>query len=151
ITAYRRAMTEQGLVDWGDIPRRMWRALLEGRVTPAPYDFILIDEAQFFAPIWFEILKLVLKPTGHLFMVADPTQGFLKRGQSWLASGLNVRGRSARLEKCYRTTREILEFASQMYQLRLPGDEEALVAPHSQNMPEGAPPQLIALDSEQDE
>lgn len=151
ITAYRRAMTEQGLVDWGDIPRRMWRALLEGRVTPAPYDFILIDEAQFFAPIWFEILKLVLKPNGHLFMVADPTQGFLKRGQSWLASGLNVRGRSARLEKCYRTTREILEFASQMYQLRLPGDEEALVAPHSQNMPEGAPPQLIALDSEQDE
>ena len=77
-----------------------------------PYDFVLVDEAQFFAPIWFEIIKLILKPNGHLFMVADPTQGFLKRGQSWLASGLNVRGRTSRLEKCYRTTREILDFAA---------------------------------------
>lgn len=151
IIAYRRAMAAEGFSDWGDVPRRMWLALREGRATPEPYDFILVDEAQFFAPVWFEILKLVLKPNGHLFMVADPTQGFLKRGQSWLASGLNVRGRSARLEKCYRTTREILEFASRMYQLRLPGDEEALVALNLQHMPGGVPPQLIPLDSEQDE
>jgi superfamily I DNA/RNA helicase len=151
ITTYRRAMATQGLCDWGDVPRQMWLALREGRTAPEPYDFILVDEAQFFAPIWFEILKLVLKSSGHLFMVADPTQGFLKRGQSWLASGLNVRGRAARLERCYRTTREILEFASRMYQLRLPGDEEAIVAPQLQHMPGGAPPQLIPLDSEQDE
>ncbi len=62
-----------------------------------------------------------------------------------------MRGRSFRLEKCYRTTREILDFASRMYQLRLPGDEEAIVALNIQHMPGGAPPQLIALDSEQDE
>lgn len=151
IVAYRRAMVDAGLVDWGDVPRRMWRALCDGSAAPEPYDFVLIDEAQFFAPIWFEIIKLTLRPTGRLFMVADPTQGFLKRGQSWLASGLSVRGRSARLEKCYRTTREILDFASRMYQLRLPGDEEAIVAPQIAQMPGGAPPEVIALDSEQDE
>ncbi len=151
IAAYRRMMTEQDLVDWGDLPRRMWLALREGRAAPEPYDFVLVDEAQFFAPIWFEIIKLILKPKGHLFIVADPTQGFLKRGQSWLASGLNVRGRSARLEKCYRSTREILDFASRMYQLRLPGDEEAIVTPNMQHMPGGVPPQIITLDSEQDE
>jgi hypothetical protein len=151
IAAYRRAMAEQGLADWGDVPRRMWLALCERRAVPEPYDFVLVDEAQFFAPIWFEIIKLILKPNGHLFMVADPTQGFLKRGQSWLASGLNVRSRSSRLEKCYRTTREILDFASRMYQMRLPGDEEAMVAPNVQQMPGGAAPQIIALDSEQDE
>ncbi|KPV54244.1 hypothetical protein SE17_04950 [Kouleothrix aurantiaca] len=151
ILTYHRLLKEQKLADWGDVPRRMWLALQEGRANPVPYDFILVDEAQFFAPIWFEIIKLILKPNGHLFMVADPTQGFLKRGQSWLASGLNVRGRSSRLEKCYRTTREILDFASQMYQLRLPGDDEALVAPHVQHMPGGIPPQIIGLDSEQDE
>lgn len=151
IVAYRRAMADQGLADWGDVPRRMWLALREGRAVPEPYDFVLVDEAQFFAPIWFEIIKLILKPNGHLFMVADPTQGFLKRGQSWLASGLAVRGRSARLEKCYRTTREILDFASRMYQLRLPDDEEAIVALNVQHMQGGALPQIIALDSEQDE
>jgi len=151
IAAYRRAMIDQSMVDWGDVPRQMWLALREGRAACMPYDFVLIDEAQFFAPIWFEIIKLILKPNGHLFMVADPTQGFLKRGQSWLASGLNVRGRTARLEKCYRTTREILDFASRMYQLRLPGDDEAMVAPNVQHMPAGSPPQIITLDSEQDE
>ena len=151
IRHYRQQMMEQGFVDWGDVPRRMWLALHEGRAAPEPYDFILVDEAQFFAPIWFEIIKLVLKPNGHLFMVADPTQGFLKRGQSWLASGLNVRGRSSRLEKSYRTTREILDFASKMYQMRLPGDDEALVAPNIQHMPSGLQPQIITLDSEQDE
>jgi superfamily I DNA/RNA helicase len=151
IAAYRRTMIDQGLVDWGDVPRQMWLALREGRAAFMPYDFVLVDEAQFFAPIWFEIIKLILKPTGHLFMVADPTQGFLKRGQSWLASGLNVRGRTSRLEKCYRTTREILDFASRMYQLRLPGDDEAMVAPNMQHMPGGVPPQIITLDSEQDE
>jgi superfamily I DNA/RNA helicase len=62
-----------------------------------------------------------------------------------------VRGHTARLDRCYRTTREILEFASRMYQLRLPGDEEAIVAPNVQHMPGGLPPRLIALDSEQDE
>jgi hypothetical protein len=151
IAAYRRMMTEQDFVDWGDLPRRVWLALRQGRAALEPYDFVLVDEAQFFAPIWFEIIKLILKPKGHLFIVADPTQGFLKRGQSWLASGLNVRGRSSRLEKCYRTTREILEFASRMYQLRLPSDEEAIVAPNLQHMPGGVPPQIITLDSEQDE
>jgi hypothetical protein len=151
IAAYRRAMIDQKLVDWGDVPRQMWLALREGRAVPMPYEFVLVDEAQFFAPIWFEIIRQILKPTGHLFMVADPTQGFLKRGQSWLSSGLNVRGRTSRLEKCYRTTREILDFASRMYQLRLPSDDEALVAPHVQHMPAGVPPQIITLDSEQDE
>jgi hypothetical protein len=151
ISAYRRAMAQQGLLDWGDVPRRMWQALQKGRAVVEPYDFVLIDEAQFFAPIWFAIIRQVLKPTGHLFVVADPTQGFLKRGQSWLASGFQMRGRSTRLEKCYRTTREILDFASRMYQLRLPDDAEAIVAPHIQQMPSGTAPRLLALESEQDE
>jgi len=87
IAAYRRAMAEQDLADWGDVPRRLWLALREGRADVERYDFVLVDEAQFFAPVWFEIMKLVLQPRGQLFIVADPTQGFLKRGQSWLASG----------------------------------------------------------------
>ncbi|WP_410962800.1 hypothetical protein, partial [Salmonella sp. SAL4446] len=51
----------------------------------------------------------------------------------------------------YRTTREILDFASRMYQMRLPDDEDALVAPTVQHMPGGAAPQIIALETEQDE
>lgn len=148
--AYQRQLEATGLFDWGDVPRRIWRALIEDRVSFQPYDFILIDEAQFFAPIWFEIVKMILKPKGHLFVVADPTQGFLRRGQSWKAAGLEVRGRSVRLDRSYRTTPAILDFASRMYQMRLPDDEEAIIA-RAAAQAHNEPPQIIALDSEQDE
>ncbi|MCS6939234.1 MAG: UvrD-helicase domain-containing protein, partial [Roseiflexus sp.] len=147
---YQRQLEARGLFDWGDVPRRIRRALLENCVSFQPYDFILIDEAQFFAPIWFEIIKLILKPRGHLFIVADPTQGFLRRGQSWKALGLEVRGRSVRLDRSYRTTPAILDFASRMYQMRLPDDDEAIIA-RASSQAHNELPQIIALDSEQDE
>lgn len=152
IHAYQEELQRRGLIDFGDVPRRIWRALLERPDAFPRYDVVLIDEAQFFAPIWFEIVKRILAPEhGQLFMVADPTQGFLKRRLSWLASGLNVRGHTQRLEKCYRTTREILTFATRFYQQRLPGDDEAQIAANLQLAPGGLPPEVVALRSEQDE
>jgi hypothetical protein len=152
MVAYQRDLHAKGMVDWGDIPRRMWKFLQDGNLQLPTYDIIHVDEAQFFAPIWFEIVKHILEPSnGHLFLVADPTQGFLKRRQSWLASGLEVRGRAQRLAKSYRTTREILTFATVLYQLRVPHDDDEIVAPHLQQMPHGPLPQLIRLTSGQDE
>jgi hypothetical protein len=152
IHAYQKALEQRGLIDYGDVPRRIWRALLEDADSFPRYDVVLIDEAQFFAPIWFAIIKRILSPQhGQIFMVADPSQGFLKRRQSWLASGLNVRGQSQRLERCYRTTHEILAFATRFYQLRLPNDDEALIGLNLQQTPGGLPPEVVALPSEQDE
>ena len=54
----------------------------------------------------------------QLFLSADPTQGFLKRRQSWISSGIEVRGRTTKLEKAYRNSREILEFATHFYKQR---------------------------------
>ena len=154
LQAYQRALQKKGLLDWGDVPRRIWHHLKNGQLRAPRYDVILVDEAQFFAPIWFEIIKQHLKPeTGHLFLVADPSQGFLRRRQSWLASGLEVRGRSHHLDRSYRTTRQILDFATLLYRTRLPDDDEAdeIVAPDLMNMPNGALPMLVPLTSAQDE
>ncbi len=152
IHAYQEELQRRGLIDFGDVPRRIWRALLEDEAAFPRYDVLLIDEAQFFAPIWFEIIKRILDPAyGRLFMVADPTQGFLKRRQSWLASGLNVRGHTRQLEQCYRTTRAILAFATRFYQLRLPADDEALMTANLELSPAGLPPEVVTLRSEQDE
>jgi hypothetical protein len=151
---YHKVLYQQGLFDWGDIPRQMWRSIQAKQAKPPTYDVILVDEAQFFAPIWFEIIKMILKPvTGHLFLVADPSQGFLKRRQSWLASGLEVRGRAHRLDRSYRTTRQILDFATLLYRTRLPEDDEGeeIVAPNLLDMPSGALPVVIPLTSPQDE
>ncbi|GAB4110545.1 MAG: hypothetical protein Fur005_11840 [Roseiflexaceae bacterium] len=150
--AYQQRLAEQHLIDYGDVPRRIWRGILEQRHTHPQYDFVLIDEAQFFAPIWFEILKRSINArTGYLFMVADPTQGFMKRKQSWLASGIDVRGHSHRLERCYRTTPAIIQYAATYYQQRLPGDEEAIIAADLQASEAGAAPLVVGVPTEQDE
>jgi hypothetical protein len=93
------------------------------------FDHLLIDEAQFFAPVWLQLLRGALKPGGHLFLCADPTQGFLKRRMSWASLGLDVRSRSHRLERPYRSTRAILEFAKSFYQSRMVANEEPLNLP----------------------
>jgi superfamily I DNA/RNA helicase len=150
--AYQKKLEALGQLDWGDVPRKIWGATQDGVIAPPRYDVVLVDEAQFFAPIWFEIIKTLLDPAaGHLFLVADPTQGFLGRGQSWVASGLEVRGRSHRLNKSYRTTRRILDFATWMYRTRIPDEQEDIVVPNLDEMPEGVVPMLIPLTSPQDE
>ncbi len=150
--AYQVELNRRAQMDWGDVPRQIWRWVQSGKVTLPQYDVILVDEAQFFAPLWFELIKRAVKPgTGHLFLVADPTQGFLKRKQSWAASGLEVRGRVHRLRKSYRTTREILSYASLLYRERVPDDDDDIETPELLDMPSGVFPQIIALTSEQDE
>lgn len=150
--AYQKELKRRGQLDWGDVPRRIWRLYSDKALTLPTYDVVLVDEAQFFAPIWFEIIKRIVKPgTGHLFLAADPTQGFLKRGQSWRASGLEVRGRTLKLEKSYRTTREILSAATLLYRTQVPDDDEDIVAPNLLGMPSGAMPFIVPVTSEQDE
>ncbi len=117
------------------------------------YDFILIDEAQFFAPLWIQIiLRSLASSSSHLFIVADPTQGFLGRGTSWKSLGLDARGRTHLMRHSYRTTREILNFATLLYRQRLANEkDDDILAPDLMNMPGGAFPQVIPLTSPQDE
>jgi superfamily I DNA/RNA helicase len=151
--SYQTALEEQGAVDWGDVPRRVWSALQARQPGFPQYDVILVDETQFFAPLWIAILHRLLKPhNAHLFLVADPTQGFLGRGASWKSLGLAARGRSQQLRRSYRTTREILRFATLFYRLRLAGEsDEDILAPDLFDMPNGVLPQVISLASAQDE
>ena len=146
----------QPKLDWADVPLKMWGFIQRGQVVPHQYDVVLVDEAQFFAPVWFEIVQTMVKSqTGHLFLAADPTQGFLRRGVSWKSLGLEVRGRSYQLKQSYRTTRAILDFATRFYQARVPQDADTdvaeILAPELGSMHPGAPPQIVPLTSSQDE
>lgn len=104
--------------DWHEQALRFRRHARRHPEKLRQYEFIFIDEAQFFAKVWFEPVLASLAPGGQLFMAADPTQGFLKRRESWSAAGIDVRGRSNRLGRPYRSTRGILEFARQMVERR---------------------------------
>ncbi|MEW6401810.1 MAG: UvrD-helicase domain-containing protein [Chloroflexota bacterium] len=151
--AYQLSLEKRGALDWGDVPRLLWQFLETGQVEFPHYDIILVDEAQFFAPLWMRLIQKLLDPrNGHLFLVADPMQGFLGRGASWKSLGLEARGHIRSLRRSYRTTREILQFATLLYRLRLAEEkDDDILVPDLLNMPNGAFPQIISLTSPQDE
>ena len=153
VIAYQKTLDQKKALDWGDVPQRIWKYMEQGKLAVPQYDFILIDEAQFFAPLWIQIiLKLLASSNSHLFIVADPTQGFLGRGASWKSLGLEVRGRTHLMRRSYRTTREILDFATLLYRLRLAEErDDDVLEPDLLNMPNGAFPEVIPLTSPQDE
>lgn len=153
---YRAELDAAGQDDWSGVALRFLRLVSDEVVMVPEYDFIYIDEAQFFAPVWFFVIRRALRPgSGRILLAADPTQGFLKRRQSWVACGLDLRGRSTKLRRSYRSTRRILEFAANFYrsrldddelsELNLPGEEEVAAAPL------GEDPSGLLLTSRQDE
>ncbi len=153
VEAYQNALTHDRVIDWHDVPLRLWHRLDQGRrAMRRQYDAIFVDETQFCAPIWFDLLQAGLEAEhGQLFLAADPTQGFLRRRQSWRGLGFDVRGRIARLDRSYRTTREILDFASMFYRRRQPEDTDAILATDLSHLPKGPLPFLIPVRSPHDE
>jgi hypothetical protein len=155
LSAAQRETVWKGCIEWreflerglhGDYPHfgyRFQTALTDGLAPTVRYDAILIDEAQFFAPTWFDVARRHLKPSGNLFLSADPSQGFLRNGTSWNAAGLSVRGRTDKLARSYRTTRSILEFAWGFLQRRAPEIAEETVLPDLTRMDQGHAPTLI--------
>ncbi|MDF1811546.1 MAG: DUF2075 domain-containing protein [Verrucomicrobiales bacterium] len=151
---YRTYLREAGNSDWSEWPLSVWEERENLLEKAAGFDHLLIDEAQFFAPIWLDLLIQRLNPGGHLFLCADPTQGFLRRRMSWAQVGLSVRNRSHRLDRPYRSTREILNFAARFYRSRLPEDEEPLNLPSPEWLEAvevGTPPTVLPGGSGEDQ
>ncbi|MBN2501160.1 MAG: DEAD/DEAH box helicase family protein, partial [Anaerolineales bacterium] len=73
INQYDQALARIHRTDWATIPLQILQFIQSGQLKPPQYDVVLVDEAQFFAPVWFEIIQTLVKPqTGHLFLAADP-------------------------------------------------------------------------------
>ncbi|WP_018928138.1 AAA family ATPase [Pseudomonas umsongensis] len=115
------------------------------------YHHILVDEAQFFAPTWFQLVKRTLEKTqGSLFLCADPNQGFLKSRLSWKRVGLDVAGKTKKLRKSYRTTQAILSAANQVLAEFTQTDPDDYLQPDFEGMEAGIAPLLIISQSPQD-
>lgn len=140
---------QSGLRMWSSLPRDLCLANRSEKLQP--YHHILVDEAQFFAPSWFQLIKLTLKGTeGTLFLCADPNQGFLKSRLSWKRVGLDVAGKTKKLRKSYRTTQAILGAANQMLAGVTQTDPDDYLQPDFDGMAAGVPPLFVLSPSPQD-
>ncbi len=145
-------LAQRGLRLWSALPKdlcladpqRLQAALQHSR-------HVLIDEAQFFAPSWFQLVKQAMEPSGHLFVCADPNQGFMRNRLSWKAVGLDVAGRTKKLHRSYRTTRAILETAGILLVATHEHDDaDDYLEPDYSGMDDGVRPLLITCASPRD-
>ena len=70
--------------------------------TVERYTHILIDEAQYFAPVWFTLIKQLITPHGSLYITADPSQGFHNRSFDANETGLAIESCTTQLINHYR-------------------------------------------------
>lgn len=127
LTRLRKGIEET----WEDFQARMIAAVLQSPEMWSDgdrYDAILIDEAHDFKPEWFRCATAMLRggPEGDLLVVLDGAQSLYGRDRkfTWKSVGVQAAGRSRRLDRNYRNTKQILEFAWQVAQSTIAVEEE---------------------------
>ncbi len=155
---YNAYLQKQGLCDWADVPKIVLNKLDKGEILFSPFDAILVDEAQDFAPYWIKTILAVLKPEdGTIFLADDPTQSIF-RYFSWKEKGIQVVGRTKWLNIPYRNTHEIFNLAYEVVRndtvLKKSLEEESWVLETPLNpdiMRHGPKPLMVKSKTLQDE
>ena len=100
------ALESQGLFTRAGVYRRV--AADYSARTDKPFGAIIIDEAQDLGPAELIFLSAITPDHADaLFFAGDLGQRIFQHPFSWKALGIDVRGRSATLKVCYRTSRQI--------------------------------------------
>ena len=79
------------------------------------YDAILVDEGQDFQPLWWDTLRLALKPGGEMVLVADKTQNIYGTAAKWTEDAMTnagFRGPWTQLKTSYRLPSQIVPLVS---------------------------------------
>ena len=104
----------------------------------APYDAVLVDEAQDLSPTTLELLVRSCRAPNRLFLTADANQAIYGAGFRWsdVHDALRFQGRTGLLRSNFRSTREIGE-ASESYLDRgaLEGERATAAYVHSGPLP----------------
>ena len=109
--AYRENLNELGKAEWLDVIRDT-RRFIEKANQMLPYRAVVVDEAQdLHAEEWKLTRHLVPPGPNDLFIVGDAHQRIYDRKAVLSKCGVDVRGRSGKLNINYRTTEQIRGWA----------------------------------------
>ncbi|MCC6574956.1 MAG: DEAD/DEAH box helicase [Planctomycetes bacterium] len=102
----RTALVAQKLVTQAEMFTQLAAALAKS--TARPFDHVIVDEAQDIGVAHLRFLAaLASKRADALFFAGDLGQRIFQQPFSWLALGVDVRGRSKTLRVNYRTSHQI--------------------------------------------
>lgn len=138
IKPYQAWIDAEGLWDWNDLAVKLAREKIEN-----PYDIIIADEAQDFSANQIRAIHNQVAKVSSLTFVLDSAQRIYARGYTWQEAGITVRPEnSKRLERNYRNTKEIAEFAASLMN-GLPIDDDATMPDFSQCTKRGRVPLAV--------
>ncbi len=111
LAAYRAELDKRGLMDWTDVVRKV-RIDLEAK-DESPYRAVVIDEAQDIDAEQWRLLKaLAPDADNNLFITGDGHQRIYGKPIVLSHFGIHIRGRARRLKINYRTTEQVLRWAT---------------------------------------
>jgi superfamily I DNA/RNA helicase len=100
------------------------------------YDAILVDEAQDYQPIWWQLLRKLHAPNGEMLLVADATQDVYGTAKLWtegVMSGAGFSGNWSSLPSSYRLPADLLPLVVDFARRFLPaGDRLDPIRPQSE-------------------
>lgn len=106
--AFKTHLEDRGYEHFSDRRTNALNYLYAGQ-SELEFDHVIIDEAQDLPSVSLSILAELVKEPEGLFLVADNGQSIYSRGYTWAEAHpkLNLQGRTAILERNYRSTKEI--------------------------------------------
>lgn len=120
--------------------------------APRPFRHVLVDEAQDLTPAHLQLLRaLVDSGPDDLFLAEDSHQRIYGRKITLSHYGIQVRGRSRRLTRNYRTTRQNLDLAFGILDPGAYEDMEGRVEEHRYVSPRSGPEPLLIHASDRDQ
>jgi hypothetical protein len=113
LAAFRAELDRRNLVDWTDVVRKVRHHL--GATGTHPYRAVIVDEAQDIdAEQWRLLRALAPDADNSLFITGDAHQRIYGKPITLSHFGINIRGRSHRLKINYRTTEQVLRWATKL-------------------------------------
>ena len=143
----RSDLSERGLVTIPSVFARAEELLADGETRP--YDFVVVDEAQDIGVPQLRLLAALGGEVGErLFFAGDLGQRIFQTPYSWLALGVDVRGRSHTLRINYRNSHQIRRHADRLLPAEMADvDGNAEQRSGTQSAFNGPAPQVRVEDS----
>jgi len=147
----RSGMKPRGLVTHAEMFSQL-ASQFQGR-TSSPFDFVVVDEAQDITVAQLRFLAALAadRPNG-LFFAGDLGQRIFQQPFSWLALGVDVRGRSHTLRINYRTSHQIRTQADRLLGSEL-SDVDGITDQRRGTISvfNGPQPSILVLDTQEEE
>ncbi len=106
-------LDKEGLETWGQFVDRAARLAIDSGA--ARYRHVVIDEGQDLRAAHWKMLRALVPPgRDDMFIAADTFQRIYDQQVSLGTLGINIRGRSTLLTLSYRSTKQILSFATRL-------------------------------------